>query len=624
MKDRKMPLYILLGIIPLYVGNVCGYAYFTTDGDLNTKLTAISKAFDTFSFGFNLKSLLVGGVAVFFYSLAVIYKIFCKKKIMPGIEHGSADWGTSVDIAKFKDKENKDNNMIFTETEQMSLNTRQTMRNNNVLVIGGSGSGKTRFFIKPNLLQLHSSYVVTDPKGTVLNEVGKVLADDGYIIKVFNTVDFSKSMRYNPFTFIKNEADIKVFVDILITSTNEKGQKSSDPFWENSERLLYMALIGYIYYQCDKKQHNFASLLKMLNAMEVKENDENFMNSIDFAFEELKLGTVEFNKKYKITEKPEVIIEPQPEHFAVTQYTKFKMSAGKTAKSILISCGVRLSAFDIAEVREMTMYDEMELSTVGDKKTALFIIIDDKVSTFNFLANMMYSQLFKELCDKADNEYHGRLPVHVRCLLDEFSNIGQIPNFEKIISIIRSREISVDVIVQNMAQIEALYDKQAGTIVGNCDTTLFLGSGENSTMKNISERVGKATISHKSSSTTKGQQGSFSLQNQILGRELITPDEVGRLDNGECILFIRGLKPFKSKKYNYTKHPRYKQTGDANGEFMFKLSDYKKATENDKNDNFNLNDYTITEEDIVFLSNGENNINSIDEETLLKIQEENL
>ncbi len=595
------------------IGNTAAYAYFTCDSsDIVDKLNAVSAAFEKISFGFNLRSIGIGALCVFFYALAVIYQHFNKKNFMPGIEHGSAAWGNEDDIKNFRDPD-EFNNMIFTQTECMSINTRLTMRNNNVLVIGGSGSGKTRFFLKPNLLQLHCSYVITDPKGTVLAEVGKVFEDAGYVIKTFNTVDFTKSMHYNPFTFIKTEADIKVFVDILITSTKEKGEKSADQFWENSERLLYMALIGYIWYELPKEEQNFSSLLRMINSMEVRENDETFMNAIDYAFEELDIGTEEFNKRHNFTQKDgDKIKEPKPEHFAVSQYKKYKLAAGKTAKSILISCGVRLAAFDIKEVRDMTAFDEMQLSTVGDKKTILFIVIDDKVTTFNFLANMMYSQLFKELCDKADNVYNGRLPVHVRMMLDEFANIGQIPNFERIISIIRSREISVDVIVQNMAQIEALYDKQAGTLVGNCDTTLFLGSGENQTMKTISERVGKTTIDHKSSSTTKGQQGSFSLQNQILGRELITPDEVGRLDNSECILFIRGLKPFKSKKYNLTKHKNYEKTGDSNDAFIFNIKEYydrKRAAdaEHDKKvaeiaKEFNIEDYLVDDKDFVVLN----------------------
>ena len=604
----KIAFMLICGALVFGVGNNCAYNYMHSQAtDIGGKLETVSTGLERIDkefYIFDLKSLGAGSLCLFFYSLGCIYAIFCKRNTMPGREHGSAEWGMAGDIAKYKDKK-FDNNMLLTATEWMSLNTRQTMRNNNILVIGGSGSGKTRFFLKPNLLQMHCSYVITDPKGTVLNEVGKVLADAGYKIKVFNTVDFSKSMHYNPFSFIKTEADIKVFVDILITSTKEKGEKSSDPFWENAERLLYMALIGYIIYELPEEEHNFASLLGLINAMEVREDDESFMNAVDYAFEEIELGTRAFCEKRKLPFDEKKAIEPNPEHFALLQYKKYKMSAAKTAKSILISCGVRLSAFDIKEVRDMTMYDEMELSTLGDEKQILFIVIDDKVSTFNFLANFMYSQLFKELCDKADNRYGGRLPVHVRCMLDEFANIGQIPNFEKIISIIRSREISVNVIVQNMAQIEALYDKQAGTLAGNCDTTLFLGSGENQTMKTISERVGKATIDHRSSSTTKGQQGSFSLQNQILGRELITPDEVGRLDNNECLLFIRGLRPFKSKKYDLTKHPHYRKTGDYNKDNLFDIVKYNAEHKNERSaaEDIDIEKYMLDDKDLEILEN---------------------
>lgn len=481
MKKSNIAFIIIVGVLIFYTGNRCGDMYFNSPytepmDRLNDISVNIDGIYEDIYLCFDKNSMLCGLGAAFFYSLAAIYFIFYKRNLMPGIEHGSAKWGTASDIGKFIDKDPAQN-MIFSSTEKMSLNTRKTMRNNNVLVIGGSGSGKTRFFLKPNLMQLHCSYVITDPKGTVLKEIGIIFAQAGYEIKTFNTVDFSKSMHYNPFTFIKSEADIKVFTDLLITSTKEKGEKSADQFWENSERLLYMALIGYIRYELDTTEQNFASLLRMINSMEVRENDENFKNPVDYIFEELEIGTKEFCKKYSIDISYREVKEPQPEHFALAQYKKYKLAAGKTAKSILISCGVRLSSFEVKEVRDMTMYDEMELSTLGDKKTADFIIVDDKVSTFNFLANMMYSQLFKELCDKADNYYGGRLPVHVRCMLDEFSNIGQIPNFEKIISIVRSREISVNVIVQNIAQIEALYDKQAGTLVGNCDTTVFLGSG---------------------------------------------------------------------------------------------------------------------------------------------------
>lgn len=604
MKKSNLIFAFIIGLIVFYTANRCGEIYFNSPqpdiiGKLNDVSVGLDYIFNDIKISLDSQPLLCGAYSLFFYSLTVIYMFFCRRNTMPGIEYGSAKWGTASDIAKFKDK-SFFNNMIFTATELMSLNTRQTMRNNNVLVIGGSGSGKTRFFLKPNLLQLHCSFVITDPKGTVMREVGNALAEAGYIIKTFNTVDFAKSMHYNPFTFIQKETDINIFADLLITSTKSKGEHSSDPFWENAEKLLYMALIGYIFYELNEDEHNFFTLIRMINVMEVRENDESFKNPIDYAFEELEIGTQAFVKKYTIElETGREIKPPQPQHFALSQYKKFKLAAGKTSKSILITAGVRLSPFDVTEVRETTRFDEMELSTLGDRKTALFIIIDDKVSTYNFLASMMYTQLFKELCDKADNIYGGRLPVHVRCMLDEFANIGQIPNFEKIISIIRSREISVDVIVQNIAQIEALYDKQAGTIVGNCDTTLFLGSGEEKTMKSISDRIGKTTVDHRNSSTTKGQQGSYSLQEQILGRELITPDEVGRMNNSECILFIRGLKPFKSQKYDLTKHPNYKKTGDYNKEYMFDISTYTpKRTEEE----FNIDDYIVDEKDLEILN----------------------
>jgi type IV secretion system protein VirD4 len=606
MKKSNLVFIIIVALLVFYIGNRCGDVWFHSSAtSVADKLTEVSDNingfFEEFKIATDVKSLACGGLSVFFFGLGVLLVIYNKKNTMPGIEHGSASWGTSTDIQPYIDK-NPQNNIILTQTESLSINTRKTMRNLNVLIIGGSGSGKTRFFAKPNLLQLHTSFVVTDPKGTLLNELGKVFADAGYVIKTFNTVDFGKSMHYNPFTFIQSEADIKVFTDLLITSTKEKGEKAADQFWENSERLLYMALIGYIYFELDETEHNFATLIRMINSMEVREEDETFKNPVDYMFEELELGTVEFCKKYKTEIEPDREIKPpQPEHFALSQYKKYKLAAGKTAKSILISCGVRLSAFDVKEVREMTMHDEMELSTIGDRKTILFIIIDDKVTTFNFLVSMMYSQLFKELCDKADNVYNGRLPIHVRMILDEFANCGQIPNFEKIISVIRSREISVNVIVQNMAQIESLYDKQAGTIVGNCDTTLFLGSGEEKTMKSISERVGKTTIDHRSSSTTKGTQGSYSLQDQILGRELITADEVGRLNNDECILFIRGVKPFRSKKYNLKSHRNYKKTADFKDENYFDILEYNKnKAEKDKKEieDFNIEDYLIDEKDL--------------------------
>lgn len=608
MKKSNIIFAIIVALLVFYVGNRCGDAWFhSTQPSAVDKLSEVSDSIDGFFEEFKLatdaKSLICGSLSSFFFALIVLLVVFNRKNLRPGEEYGSAKWGTSMDIAKYKDK-NYQNNMLFTQTESMSINTRQTMRNNNVLIIGGSGSGKTRFYVKPNLFQLHTSYVVTDPKGTLLLEVGKLFADNGYKIKVFNTVDFSKSMHYNPFTFIKTESDIKVFVDLLITSTKEKGEKSADQFWENSERLLYMALVGYIHFELNEEEHNFATLVKLINNMEVREDDETFMNKIDYMFEELELGTVAFLEKYNADIEPDRIIKPpQPDHFALSQYKKYKLAAGKTAKSILISCGVRLSAFDVKEVRELTMYDEMELGTIGDEKTILFIIIDDKITTFNFLVAMMYSQLFKELCDKADNVYGGRLPIHTRMILDEFANCGQIPNFEKIISVIRSREISVNVIVQNMAQIEALYDKQASTLVGNCDTTLFLGSGEEKTMESISKRIGKETIDTRNASTTKGTQGSYSIQDQKLGRELLTADEVGRMSNDECILFIRGLKPFKSKKFDIKSHKNYKKTADFDKKNYFDIVEYNKksAEEQQKSEEFNIDDYLVDEKDLEVL-----------------------
>lgn len=608
MKKSNVIFALIVALLVFYLGNrVCGVWFHSAQPSAIDKLTEVSDSIDGFFQEFKLendvKCLIGGGLSAFFFALIVLLVVYGRKNLRPGEEYGSAKFGNASDIAKYRDKKYQ-NNMLFTQTESMSLNTRQTMRNNNVLIIGGSGSGKTRFYVKPNLMQLHTSYVVTDPKGTLLWEMGKLFADNGYKIKVFNTVDFSRSMHYNPFTFIKTESDIKVFVDLLITSTKEKGEKSADQFWENSERLLYMALVGYIHFELDEEEHNFATLVKLINNMEVREDDEAFMNKIDYMFEELELGTKAFFEKYNVEIEPDRVIKPpQPEHFALSQYKKYKLAAGKTAKSILISCGVRLSAFDVKEVRELTMYDEMELGTIGDEKTILFIIIDDKITTFNFLVAMMYSQLFKELCDKADNVYNGRLPLHTRMILDEFANIGQIPNFEKIISVIRSREISVNVIVQNMAQIEALYDKQAGTLVGNCDTTLFLGSGEEKTMESISKRIGKETIDTRNASTTKGTSGSYSIQDQKLGRELLTPDEVGRMSNDECILFIRGLKPFRSKKFNIKAHPNYKKTADFSNDNYFDIVSYNrnKAEEQSNNEEFNIEDYLIDDEELEIL-----------------------
>ncbi len=428
-------------------------------------------------------------------------------------------------------------------------------RNKNVLVVGGSGSGKTRFFIKPNLLQMHSSYVVTDPKGGLVNEVGNALYKNGYRMKVFNTINFSKSMHYNPFAYLHSEKDILKLVTTLIANT--KGEsKGGDDFWLKAETLLYTALIGYIHYEAPEEEQNFSTLLEMINAMEVREDDEEFKNPVDMMFDEL--------------------AEQNPDHFAVRQYAKYKLAAGKTAKSILISCGARLAPFDIKELRELMETDEMELDTIGDRKTALFVIISDTDDTFNFVVSILYTQLFNLLCDKADDEYGGRLPVHVRCLLDEFANIGQIPKFEKLIATIRSREISASIILQSQSQLKAIYKDNADTIVGNCDTTLFLGGKEKTTLKEISEILGKETIDSFNTSETRGRELSHGLNYQKLGKQLMTEDEIAVMDGGKCILQLRGVRPFFSDKFDITKHPKYKYLSDADPKNAFDMEKHLK------------------------------------------------
>lgn len=574
--------FIIFGVIGclfmFYIGNRCGEIYHNSEAvETMDKIIEISNNTDSFlsdiHISFKWENILWGLCGAAMCSLVAIYMAFNEKNYMYGIEHGSAKWGDPSDIAKFIDKDD-DNNMILTMTEKMSLNGRLHMRNCNILVVGGSGSGKTRFFVKPNLMQLHSSYVITDPKGTIIVECGKLLADNSYNIKVLNLIDFSKSMKYNPFKYINSEKDILKIADLIIKNCGDKNEKQD--FWVKAEKLLYQALIAYVYYEYPSEKQNFASVLELLNAMEVREEDEEFMNAIDLMFKELELGTEEYCKQYNADINDfDNIRKPDPNHYAVLQYRKYKMAAGKTAKSILISCGVRLSAFDIKEVRELTESDEMELDLIGNVKTALFIIIDDTSSTFNFLAGMLYTQLFNTLCNKADNKYNGSLPIHVRCLLDEFANTGQIPDFEKLIATIRSRNISADVILQNLAQLKGLYDKQASTIVGNCDTMLFLGSSEDETTKSVSEKVGKTTVDHRSTSTQKGTNGSYSVSDQIIARELITPAEVGLLPRDECLLFINGVKPFKSKKYKIETHKNYKYLSDSSNENVFDIEKYK-------------------------------------------------
>lgn len=481
------------------------------------------------------------------------------KKFRKGIEYGSARWGTPEDIKPYIDKDFF-SNILLTNTERLTMNSRpknpKFARNKNVLVIGGSGSGKTRFFVKPNLMQMTTSYCVTDPKGTILVECGKMLQKGGYKIRSLNTINFKKSMHYNPFAYIRSEKDILKLVNVIIANTKGDGEKSGEDFWVKAERLLYCALIGYIYYEAPEEEKNFITLLDLINASEAREDDENFKSPVDMLFDRL--------------------AEREPEHFAVKQYVKFKQAAGKTLKSILISCGARLAPFDIKELRDLMEYDELELDTLGDEKTALFVIISDTDDTFNFVVAIMYSQLFNLLCDKADNEYGGRLPVHVRCLLDEFSNIGQIPKFEKLIATIRSREISACIILQAQSQLKAIYKDNADTIIGNCDTTLFLGGKEKSTLKELSETLGKETIDMYNTSETRSNQNSYGMNYQKLGKELMSQDELSVMDGGKCILQLRGVRPFLSDKYDITKHPRYKMLSDYDKRNAFDMEKYMK------------------------------------------------
>ena len=524
--------------------------------------------------------LLLGVAGAALVRLAVYLKAKNAKKYRRGVEYGSARWGRPEDIAPYIDPV-PDWNIPLTRTESLTMTSRpkdpKTARNKNILVIGGSGSGKTRFFVKPSLLQMHSSYVVTDPKGQILRETGKLLAHGGpkrdengkpvrdkrgkvvyepYRIKVLNTINFSKSMKYNPLAYVRSEKDILKLVNVIIANTKGDGEKSSEDFWIKAERLLYCALIGYIWYEAEPEEKNFITLLELINACEAREDDETYKSPVDILFDEL--------------------AQAQPEHFAVKQYVKFKMAAGKTLKSILVSCGARLSPFDIKELRDIMTEDELELDTMGDRKTALFLIMSDTDTTFNFVIAMLQSQLFNLLCDKADDFYNGRLPVHVRCLLDEFANIGQIPNFDKLIATIRSREISASIILQSQSQLKTIYKDAADTIVGNCDVTLFLGGKEKSTLKEISELLGKETIDSLSQSENRGAQTSHGLSYQKLGKELMTQDEIAVMDGGKCILQLRGVRPFFSDKFDITKHPRYQYLSDADKKNVFDVERYMK------------------------------------------------
>ena len=481
------------------------------------------------------KDLLIGAGCGVALRLVVYFKAKNAKKFRHGMEYGSARWGNAKDIEPYVDPV-FENNVLLTETERLMMSGRPRQpkyaRNKNILVIGGSGSGKTRFFVKPNLMQMHSSYVVTDPKGTVLVECGKMLLKNNYRVKVLNTINFKKSMHYNPLVYIRSEKDILKLVNTIILNTKGEGQQSGEDFWVKAEKLYYTALIGYIWYECVEEEQNFTTLLDMINASEAREDDEEFKNPVDLMFDELE--------------------EREPEHFAVKQYKKYKLAAGKTAKSILISCGARLAPFDIKELRDLTSYDELGLDMLGDEKTALFVIISDTDDTFNFIVSIMYTQLFNLLCDRADDVYHGRLPVHVRCLLDEFANIGQIPKFEKLIATIRSREISASIILQSKSQLKAIYKDNADTIEGNCDTTLFLGGKEKTTLKEMAEILGKETIDLYNTSDTRGTSQSYGLNYQKTGKELMSQDEIAVMDGGKCIMQLRGVRPFFSNKFDIT------------------------------------------------------------------------
>ena len=531
--------------------------------DLSGKLLSIgdgfTAAFSSPWLSFYPTDLLIGIAGAVILRMAVYLKGKNAKKYRHGIEYGSARWGTAADIAPYMDKDFFQN-IPMTQTERITMASRPKQpkyaRNKNILVIGGSGSGKTRFFCKPSLLQAHSSYVCTDPKGTLLPEIGTFLERKKYRIKCLNLINFRKSMRYNPLAYIRSEKDILKLVNALIMNTKGEGEKSSEDFWVKAERLYYSALIGYIWYEATEEEKNFITLLDLINASEAREDDETYQSPVDLLFSQLE--------------------EREPDHFAVKQYRKFKMAAGKTLKSILISCGARLAPFDIKELRDLMEYDELELDTLGDQKTALFVILSDTDSTFNFVAALMYSQLFNLLCDKADDFYGGRLPVHVRLILDEFANIGQIPNFDKLIATIRSREISASIILQSQSQLKTIYKDAADTIVGNCDSTLFLGGKEKSTLKEISELLGKETIDLYNQSENRGSQVSHGLSYQKLGKELMTQDELAVMDGGKCIFMLRGVRPFLSDKYDLTQHPNYRYTADADPKNVFDMERYMK------------------------------------------------
>ena len=562
---KKLILLNLPYLLFVYLFGKVGQAFRLAQGiDLSAKLLHIGQgftaAFSSAAPSFHPLDLLIGIAGAVIIRLVVYSKQKNAKKYRKGMEYGTARWGTPADIKPFIDPV-FENNVLLTQTERLMMSNRpkdpKNARNKNILVIGGSGSGKTRFFAKPNIMQLHSSYVITDPKGSLICEVGQLLQRAKYRIKVLNTINFSKSMHYNPFAYLRSEKDILKLVNTIIVNTKGEGAQSAEDFWVKSERLFYSALIGYIFYEAPEEEKNFTTMLDMINASEAKEDDSEFQSPVDLMFARLE--------------------EKDPEHFAVRQYKKFLLSAGKTRASILVSCGARLAPFDIRELRELMEYDEMELDTLGDRKTALFLIMSDTDSTFNFVIAILQAQLFNLLCDKADDVYGGRLPVHVRCILDEFANIGQIPQFDKLIATIRSREISASIILQSQSQLKAIYRDNADTIVGNCDTMLFLGGKEKTTLKEISEILGKETIDSFNTSENRGKEISHGLNYQKLGKERMTQDEIATMDGGMCILQVRGIRPFFSKKYDITKHPNYKYLSDADKKNAFDVERYIRA-----------------------------------------------
>ncbi|MGC4019250.1 MAG: type IV secretory system conjugative DNA transfer family protein [Muricomes sp.] len=562
--SKKMKKLLILNIPYLVLGLLftkLPEAWRYTNGvDLGQKILnlgeGLSRAFAVPFPSFYPTDLLIGLAIGALLKLIIYIRSKNVKKYRKGVEYGSARWGNAKDIEPYIDPTFQ-NNVLLTQTERLTMNNRpkdpKTARNKNVLIVGGSGSGKTRFWLKPNLMQCHSSYVVTDPKGSIVIECGKLLLREGYKVKILNTINFKKSMHYNPFAYIRSEKDILKLVTTLIANTKGEG-KAGDDFWVKAETLLYTALIAYIYYEAPEDEQNFTTLIEFINASEVREDDEEFKNNVDLMFDRLE--------------------EKDPQHFAVRQYKKYKLAAGKTAKSILISCGARLAPFDIKELRELTAYDELELDTLGDRKTALFIIISDTDATFNFLVSMCYTQLFNLLCDKADDVYGGRLPVHVRCLIDECANIGQIPNLEKLMATIRSREISACLVLQAQSQLKALYKDNSDTIIGNCDSMIFLGGKEKTTLKDLTETLGKETIDMFNTSDTRGSQRSYGINYQRLGKELMSMDELSVMDGGKCILQLRGVRPFFSDKYDITKHPSYKYLSDFDKKNAFDIEKF--------------------------------------------------